>query len=113
MVKEEIKNTVEEHLNIDEFDEDYSTNEIFNSEMNYNNADKTTGQYCHTKEEIKEMVKEAFRQICEGSDHCSECGRPHNEEGDIIDRNPVPYGDTYVDENVVVGHVCVYCGERE
>ena len=87
--------------------------ELFDSENNYNNCDKTSNQKVNTLEEIKKNISIALKGIKENTDNCSSCGKALQDDDFITESNRVPYGDTYADEQVIVGCVCSKCGEEE
>jgi hypothetical protein len=90
------------------------TQEIYNSENNFNNADTTSNQRCFTEHEIKQQVKEYWPVWSWDNERCQNCGMNLIEEEDYItDHNPVPYGDTTVYENLVSGYNCRNCGHTE
>ena len=45
------------------YDETQVVDELYQSELNFNNADKTTGQRVWTEDELRSMVKEVAKNI--------------------------------------------------
>jgi len=58
-------------------------------------------------------MKECMDEIKTMDTHCSNCGRLYQDEHFIHETNRVPYGDTHVNEHIVVGYNCPHCGESE
>lgn len=106
--EEELKEAIIENTAL----EDLAT-QLYNSESNYNNADKTTHQTVYTKEEILSILETNLDIIKEDGEHCSGCGMPYDEEHFITETQKHPYGNTHAEENIPVGYKCASCGEEE
>ena len=101
--EEQIKSIlIENSCNIDE-----TVYELFNSELNYNNADKTSGQTVYSKAQLYLLVQGVFDTLIHDEDHCSNCGMPHEEEK--YDRVSEPIGN-YKYETLIIGYHCPHCG---
>ena len=109
-VLESVKQWVDEDLDMSMDD---VVTELYNSELNYNNADKTSGQTVFTRQELESEVENALDYLKQDSDRCSGCGKIITDEEMIVSGNRVPYGDSYADEQIVTGYKCSGCGEQE
>ena len=85
---------------------------LFMREDNYNNADVTSGQCCLTEHEIFDVLTSELNLLKEEDGHCFNCGRELTDTDYSSTSNSVPYGDTYVDEEICDGYTC-RCGHEE
>ncbi len=106
--EDEVKECADEGIDLEDM-----AQTLFDREDNYNNADPQSGQTVESKEIIFKRLEDSLELIKTQDDRCSFCGCIHNEDCLITEENSVPYGDTYVNESIVVGYACSECGEKE
>ena len=81
-------------------------------EMNFNNADTTSGQKCYEYGEIKDMVSLIISELSKEDDRCPNCCKfLDDEEGyKVVYEKRDEYGGR---EAVVLGIRCIHCGFEE
>lgn len=90
------------------------TGELYNSEDNYNNADKTTGMTVHSHEKIEAMVEEALNQLKGESDRCSECATVLQDTDYVTtSEGRGEFWGCPSQETMVCGYHCSTCGHHE
>lgn len=94
----------------DNWDYNFLCNMLFHHESNWNNADYTTGMFIYSESDISSMLEDIFEYLKLQEDRCQECARVICDF--ICEENSVPYGDSYVCENISVGYTCVCGSER-
>ena len=87
--------------------------ELYNSELNYNNADKTSGQTVFTRQELESEVENALDYLKEDDDRCSGCGKIIPEEDYVSEQNLCTNDPYPIYENIVTGYKCDSCGHME
>lgn len=87
-------------MNADELARD-----MFMDESNYNNGDTQSGQIVYTEAEIKKQILDRER--------CPVCGELLENQDYIVERNLCTDDPYPIYENIVVGHRCWNCKERE
>lgn len=115
MNEELIKELVKEHVADDEgmADAHTLTTEICNDELNFNNADTTSGQRCMEYCEILEHVKKELEILKNDDDRCDSCLNILNYDEfesiqDCVTNDPYP-----MYQNICTGYKCHRCGHRE
>jgi len=91
--------------------EDEAVEIIFDDELNYNNADKTSGQVVYTETEISSLLEDTVDKLKEEDDRCSSCGAKikENDYSSVVEERP----GVGVGETIVNGYKCSVCGEEE
>ena len=109
-VMEAVKDWVDNHP--EDTKEDVLS-ELFTSELNYNNCDKTSGQTVFTMDDLESEVDCALAQLREDEDRCSSCGKLITED-EYVDEPNLCTSDPYpIYENIVTGYKCDSCGHVE
>ena len=103
--KDEIDSEIENN-----WDKDFLTNMLFHNGCNFNNADPTSGMFIYSQDEIQEFLTDIFEYLKLQEDRCQECARVITDF--IVDGNSVPYGETFVTENISIGYTCSCGSER-
>lgn len=110
-VLESVKEWVDEDPDMSE---DELVEELYNNEMNYNNADKTSGQTCFQRHELQSEIETALDWLRQDSDRCSGCGKLITDEEHISEcESRGEYWGVPCQECVVIGYECSNCGEQE
>ena len=96
------------------FDEEYSTHTItetmYNSEMNFNNADKTSGQRCWTEEELHKIINQIIIDLKAETTRCTNCAcKIPAEDVNMYENSTTEYGS----EMIIEGYECNKCGHKE
>ena len=87
---------------------------LYNSELNYNNADKTSGQRVFTEQELESEIETTLNYLKQDSDRCSGCGKIITDEEYVVDyEDRGEYWGAPCKERVVTGYKCSSCGEQE
>ena len=86
---------------------------LFNSELNFNNADKTSEQRIYSEKECLEEVKRAIEELKKDDDYCSNCGKKLSDEeftyfSDMVTNDPYP-----MYQDICDGYLCSGCGYKE
>jgi len=101
--------------NSDDLDIDEIATSFENDELNYNNADKTSGQKVYEFEQIKEQVTLIINELKKHDDRCPSCCKLLDEE-EGYEGNYESRGEFWgspCSEYVVTKIKCIYCGYEE
>lgn len=89
--------------------------EYFNSEFNYNNADKTSGQKCYEDiEKVEEIFKEVFNFLCCHDERCDVCAHKLDDEDfNNVSEDRGEFWGAPCSENICIGYTCPNCENKE
>ena len=95
----------------DELDETIST--IHDSNLNFNNADPTTGQRCNDRHEIEKLLESGINHLKEEDDRCGSCAHIiQYEDFENVYEARECWGAPCT-ESVCVGYECSHCGFKK
>ena len=92
-------------------DLDELVEELYFDELNYNNADTSSGQNTFEREDLIVAINTKLEELKKDEDHCSECARLLEHKHYIQELDQRSLNDTY-DNRITIGYVCD-CGYRE
>ncbi len=97
-----------------EFDPEELTSEMYNNELNWNNADRTTGMSCYTECEINDMIKSIFESLKSDLERCAECGcLLSDDDYETTYESRGEHFGTPCSEQITTGYCCHTCGNTE
>jgi hypothetical protein len=103
---------IKDHVDLNDNGED-TIDDIYESDLNFKHADRTTGMRCYDRYEIGHLLRASIRYLQKEGDRCSHCARKIADEDLIQVDEPREYHGETVMETVSIGYDCSLCGHQE